>query len=193
MLKPLMRKLAVAGVVAATAGASPAALADWTTLYIHWSGAAYQNAYTADAVFMFDSSYFSNDGQLYLTPDSPLLGQLSMVVNGATATTFGADQFASVSLEVPYALDMGQELIGQVMSNGATFGTPDGNGGDFAMRGRDPASGIPAYGGPFTIFSGDTAGAQMQVTSITAVPEPEAYALLVAGLGLLAMQRRKSA
>jgi hypothetical protein len=135
---------------------------------------------------------------------------LSLTIQGAPFAngTYGKEDFSGISFWYNSPLDFSKELIGQQTYFGDGVGQFGGiedindKHGDFNLISTDPANGPTEFFGFAIAINGNPAGQPnelMEVTSITSnalppsvVPEPETYAMLLAGLGLAGfMARRK--
>jgi PEP-CTERM motif len=171
-------------------------------LNITWSGASFGNGATATGILSIDDSALPTIGRLPLInlPNAAVTA-LSITISGPYAgnRAFGISSFGSIYFQVRSELNFGQELIGQIQTNGCAFGTstgPCGNGlgGDFNLFSN--GGGAPSGTYYFRLTTAD--GENMLVTSMTAVqgavPEPASWALMLGGFGLIgaAMRRRQS-
>lgn len=177
------------------------AVADVVTFDIQASGSSFGNQATATGFITVDTTVLPVIGvQPVQVPLSPAVSNLGLTITGAAAGgngTFGLSDFDSLYFWAPSALDLGQQLIGQILSNGCIYGTSggacgEGNGGDFNLFRANGAAPNGTFYFQLTTASGDN----LLITSLApqaAVPEP-ATAILV-GLGLLgfAASRRKAA
>lgn len=118
----------------------------------------------------------------------------------------GGSSYSVIDVAIPAAPGLFKTLFSSI----AVFSNPDGilfNGDDVgldaaAVIGSDPALlslGPTAAGSYYLTFSGITTGAvgglYEGTISVTAVPEPESYAMLLAGLGVMgaiAVRRNKA-
>jgi hypothetical protein len=199
----LLSKFAVSALfVASTLLSTGSASAAIVTLNTTWSGASFGNAATATGVFSFDNAALPTIvSQPLINLPNAAVTALSITISGAAAGngTFGISNFASIYFQARSALNFGQELIGQIQTNGCAFGTStgrcgNGSGGDFNLFGNGGGAPTGTY-----YFQLTTAGGQnLLVTSMTAataaVPEPASWALMIGGFGLIgaAMRRRQS-
>ena len=193
MLKLASRLGAVSLLLASTA--SQAAL-----FTVTWSGAQYQNSATATGVFDFAATPadLGGDQPLRSFPD-PQVSLVSFAItdNGST-TNFTQADFSNFYFASYSQLDYSKELIGQGMTNGCAFGSFDpacygGPSGDFNLFGSH--EGLPF--GSFFFQLTDASGNDLAVTSIaptvSGVPEPAAWAMMIVGfMAVGAAMRRRS-
>jgi hypothetical protein len=168
------------------------AFAKDVSLNIDWSGASFGNSATATGSITFNDVNFSNSLNHVDFSDVSALN-VSIFNTSSGNSNLNLTNFNNIYFNSPSALDLSKQLIGQTLSNGCQFGTstgPCGNGksGDFNLFGNK-ANGVWYFN------LRNNSGEQMLVTSITAaVPEPETYAMLLAGIGIIgaAIKRRKA-
>lgn len=163
------------------------ALAAEETFDIVWSGASFGNGASATGFITLDTSLVGS-GSSNISISS--VTNLGITVSGASAGngTFGRSDFSLIRFWSPSPLDFSRQLIGQSLSNGSTFGNTNlGSGGDFNLF-RSNAS-APSGTWFFTLTT--QGGDKMQVTSMAPVPEPETYAMLMAGLSLVGFVARR--
>jgi hypothetical protein len=175
------------------------AFADVITLEIQASGLT-SNA-SATGFITFDTALLPTTATtLVQTPLTPVVSKLQLTITGAAGGNgiFGLKDFSSISFSSPSPLDFSQQLIGQVLANGCTYGRTSigdcgpGNAGDFNLFAG--TSGAPNGTDYFQLKI--ATGEVLLITSLipeAAVPEPTTVTLF--GLGLLgfAASRRKSA
>jgi hypothetical protein len=181
--------------VTTAAGASPVPVPATTTFDITWSGAAFGDNATATGYITVDSTlpaitpdYSGNDVFL---PSSDVTA-LSITITGAGSGngTFGLSDFFDITFWSPAPLNTGEQLVGQDLGNGCTYGSfafsPCGGlGGDFNLFTSNPLA--PDGYIYFTLATDGGSGDLLAVTSITpaGVPEPAAWATMLLGLGMV--------
>jgi hypothetical protein len=192
----------IATVLAMGALAGPVFAAQ-QTFDLAWSGATFGNAASATGEITFDPTAIGAGGQ-YFFP-STVITNASVTITGASAGngTFDTSDLDFAVIFLPSALDFSKQLVGQSLTNGSTWGTStgvggDGAGGDFNLfANRDTGSGAPYGTWYFQLTSAEGGGDSMLLTSMApaaAVPEAQNAAMLLAGLGLVgaAVRRRKT-
>jgi hypothetical protein len=120
---------------------------------------------------------------------------LTVTVTGASAGngTFTLADFAPT--QTAYwdtegaTLNLYQELVGQ-SAGGGTWGTPDGNHGDFNIFNAAGSPTAPCGANYFQLGADGGGGDVMNLTSMVAVPEPSTALLVVLGIGAMASRRR---
>lgn len=174
--------------------AANAAQAAPATFNLEWSGTSYGNTASAIGFITFDDAVLVSGAAFNLNSSWAAVLDLGITISGAGAGngSFGLSDFGSMYFNSPSGLDFTRELIGQTLSNGSTFGTSDMSnpeiGGDFNLFGS--SSSAPNGTWYFQLTPSGTSES-MLLTSMAPVPEPTTYAMLIAGLGLLAVRRRK--
>lgn len=177
------------------------ACAEAVTFDIQASGLSFGNQATATGFITLDTTVLPTVAvEPVLVPLSPTVSNLELTVTGSAEGgngMFGLNDFSSIYFWAPSALDLSQQLIGQVLLNGCTYGTStgacgEGNGGDFNLFAANSTAPNGTYYFQLTTASGDN----LLITSLApqvAVPEPATVALV--GLGLLGFlaSRRKAA
>ena len=205
------RKFLGAAVALAALACAPLAQAKLVTFDIKWANETGANI--ASAVMTLDSEFIHVGG--YGTPGISMnsIQSFTLTVSGASVGNgvFGKDDFSGISFYAQSPLDLGHELIGQqvmVPYGGGSFplayGDADGATGAFDLWAN--AVTTPHTVRPFAIIT-DSSGEFsdfLRVSSIlardgegltmTPVPEPETYALMLGGLALVGLAgRRKKA
>jgi hypothetical protein len=188
----------------ATVIASPAALADMVTFNVTWASSGSAKAFGS---LTLDTYLIDIGGGEHLPIPMDSIQSLSVTVKDADAGngTFGKNDFTGVMFYSPTMLDFTHQLVGQMV--GSAWPTPFGElgalggAGDFNLFGNSAAAptGIAAFS---IATNGLNDGAElMYVTSIAAsgapgpspVPEPSSWALLMAGLGMVALRAHRKA
>lgn len=182
-----------AAVILAAAVLAAPAFAAQETFDLKWSGASLGDGATAVGKITIDTGALSAGSGDIDFPDSRV-SNFTVTVSGASAGngTFDLSDFSFMAVDVPSALDLSKELVGQALTDGSTWGeSNEGAGGDFNFfAGNDDA---PTGTWWFTLTSADGQGDGMVLTSMSAVPEAQNLSLMLAGLGLVgfAARRRK--
>lgn len=193
MKKQIIGALAMA-LCSLNAGAAQA-----TDFTVHWSGDNFGNGATAIGLFDIDTSVGPDLGgseNPHALPD-PAFQILSLTVTGTAGGagdgTYSEADFASYVFAAFSPLDYTKELIGQPMTNGCSFGDltascREGPSGDFNLF---PSDNAPVGTDYFTLTTVD--GKNLNVTSIapSAVPEPSAWAMMLAGFGMIGFVARR--
>lgn len=172
----------------------PALAAD-QTFNLAWSGAAYGNGASATGYFTLDTALLNNPGFSSFSGAS-LPSQLSITVTGSSGGngTFTRSDFSAFFINTAGGtLDFNSEWVGQSTPGGlwgaTAFPTVVG---DFNMFSTGLSANTPTGTSIFTLVTGG--GQSMLLTSVTPVPEPESYVMLLAGLGLIGgIARRRRA
>ncbi len=171
-----------------------AALANFVTFQVQWSGATFNNTAKATGFITFDDAVLPQVGQqTSIDLPNPAVADLGITITGATSGngTFGLSDFTGVYFATPSALDLSTELIGQPLENNCTFGSivdpcGEGDSGDFNLISSSGPNGINFF------LLAAPESELMLVTSMIPIPEPGTLALLGLGFaGLAASRRRK--
>lgn len=109
---------------------------------------------------------------------------------GGVRGIYGMKDFDELIFSSPARLDMSREMVGQALSTGGTFGLRGGFNGDFNLFSSAGSPSAPNGSEEFVLI---TRVGFMQLTSLAPIPEPASYAMLLAGLGLLAYAARRRA
>ncbi|WPB57747.1 PEP-CTERM sorting domain-containing protein [Xylophilus sp. GOD-11R] len=198
-------RLIISGLIVASAGASAVAgpaVGDWQTFKFDWDGEAYGNTAHITALIELDLNQFpivATDHNGYLSLSSSAIGDFSLTVSGATAAgNYTKADFLNLYFISPGPLDQTKNFVGQPLPNNTLFGSGARESGNAGIVGADGVA--VGYAGDVTMMLAPT-GQTIQylalqsiynVSALAAVPEPETYAMLLAGMGLMAgMVRRK--
>ena len=177
-------------------GTSSAVQAQLATFDLSYSGASFGNSAVGTGVITLDLATLSNPGfNQSLAPT--YITSLSLTISGASSGngTFSLADINTFKLDTNGGtLDFTRQLIGQPTA-GASFGTPNGSGGDFNLFGSTLADPVGVFF--FTLATSGGSGDQLLLTSIapTTTPEPGSIAFLV-GIGIsgsVFVRRRKNA
>jgi len=189
-------------ILAVAALALSAAPAQAALVTATWSGSQFGN--TATATGHFDiSPTISSD--FAIAPFSADFHLIDLTISGATSGngTFSESDFTGFVFAFDSPLDFSHELVGQMMSNGCTFGNfvnpcYDGASGDFNLF--SGTAGSPTGVWYFQLNTLLGAGDALALTSIApssvaGVPEPTTWAMMLFGFGAVgySMRRRKAA
>jgi hypothetical protein len=191
------------GAACLAVGFASSASAAMQSFDITWSGDAFGDSAVAHGTMTVDTSALpeSPTGGFFFFPDSRVQS-LTIKVQGAGPGNgkFTLADFTGMSFWTPAGLDLTQELIGQDLGGGCTYGPPGGPNcgggqtGDFNL-GTPFHSNAPTGVDYFDLEThGGFHGDQMLVTSIrphVAVPEPTTWAMTIFGLGLAGAARRR--
>ena len=170
-----------------------------TVFNVTWSGDLNGNSGFATGLFNIDTNVvpdLNGTQNIHNLPD-PAFQIISLTVTGTGAGdgTFTEADFQSYYFAAFSPLDYTQELIGQSMANGCTYGSfgscYGGPSGDFNLFANNPAAPTGSY-----YFQLTTNGDTLDVTSIlpAAVPEPATWAMMLGGMGMIgfAVRRRQT-
>jgi hypothetical protein len=200
-----LKKIAITAATLCALTAAPFASAELLTFDIKWANKA--GVTTAVAELTMDSDLVGI-GVINPQPiDIQKIGKLTLTVSGANVGNgvFTKNDFKSVFFYATGPLDWTHELIGQRINltnspfGQATYGDVDGVSGAFDLFAWEKTT--PTGVRPFSMATDRTfpVSDELTVSSIiareagSAVPEPETYAMLLAGLGLLGWRARRRA
>jgi hypothetical protein len=197
-IKNILAGLAMLIPASASFMATPASASTLETFDITWSGASFGNTAVASGVMTLDTSV--------LPTSNNIIGDITALqvsVSGASSGngTFPLSAFGLVVFDARSSvLDLSKELIGQTLSDGCSYGTSTGAcgvgfGGDFSLAGNGSDPRAPASMSYFELSTYNGTGDSMLVTSISPVPEPSTWAMMILGfssLGFMAYRRRNS-
>lgn len=168
---------------------APALAAD-QTFNLTWSGASFSNGASATGYFTVDTASLNNPGVTFFSGASAL-SALSITVTGSSGGngTFGLSDFGTFFINTAGGtLDMNREWFGQA-TPGGSWGSDAV--GDLNMFSSGASVNAPSGASIFTLVT--AGGDSIRLTSVTPVPEPETYAMLLLGLGVVgAISRRRS-
>lgn len=200
-----LKKLAGAAAVACALTVAPFAHAGLVTFDIKWASAGGVDA--AFAELTLDSTLIDTAPLSPRTIDISRIDNLKLTVSGASVGNgvFSKQDFSSILFYTAAPLDFRRNLIGQRVvvgsdpRNDTTYGDADGISGGFAFFANQMTT--PSGLRPFALITDRTAENSDFLTvssivardAVSAVPEPTTYAMLMAGLALVAARaRRKS-
>jgi len=174
-------------------GSLAPALAANQTFNLTWSGASFSNGASATGYFTVDTASLNNPGFTSFSGASAL-SALSVTVTGSSGGngTFGLSDFSTFFINTAGGtLNLNSEWVGQATPGGlwgaAAFPTTVG---DLNMFSTGLSANTPSGSSIFTLLT--AGGDSMRLTSVSPVPEPETYAMLLAGLGVIgAIARRR--
>lgn len=176
-------------------GSLAPAFANVQTFNLNWSGASFGNGASATGSISFDTALLNNPGFTSF-PGMTGLSALSVTVTGSSGGngTFGLSDYSTFFINTAGGtLDLNSPWIGQNTPGGVwgplAFPTTVG---DLNMFSSGASVNAPSGSSIFTLLT--AGGDSMLLTSVAPVPEPETYAMLLAGLGMMgvAVKRRKA-
>lgn len=202
-MMPTLKKIIAASIAASAITVAAQASAALTTFDIKWKNP--NGADVAFAALTIDTALIdsSNNGTLIGIDQ---IHSLDMTVRGANVGNghFSKSDFTNVLFYTASPVNFQKQLIGQMVdvSRGSIsyqigYGDADGASGGFGFYAGDVTT--PTTVRPFAMVT-DRSGQfsdYMVVSSIiardavSAVPEAETYAMLIGGLGLLALRARR--
>lgn len=174
-----------------------AASAQATVFTVKWSGAGFGNDASAIGHFDINTAAFPELGGNQTVPGfpNPDFQLLDLTVSGAAAGngSFTERDFAGFTFAAFSPLNYSQELMGQAMTNGCTFGDfgacYGGPSGDFNLFNASAAAPNGTF--YFALTADGGYGDSMAVTSILAVPEPASWALMLVGFAVVGVAARR--
>ena len=197
-----LKKMAVAAAALCALTVAPLAQAGMVTFDIKWSNAS--GVDTAFAELTLDSLLIDTAPAVPHAIDIRQVTDLKLTVSGASAGNgvFGMQDFSSILFYAMGPMDFTRELIGQRVVVGTdprgdtTYGDADGISGGFAFFAREETT--PTGVRPFALVTDRTVVDSDFLTvrsiiardGVSAVPEPATYAMLFAGLALVAVRAR---
>jgi len=199
-----LKKIVAATATLCALTLAPLAHAGLVTFDIKWANQS--GATTATAELTLDSALISTTATAPVFIDADLLHSFTVTVAGAQYGNgvYGKSNFGEIAFYSTGKLNFNQELIGQhfYSGSGATaqeriFGDASGASGAFDLFALNNTG--PSTVRPFAMITdGNVETPDFLVVSsilardaVSAVPEPETYAMLLAGLGLLAWRARR--
>jgi PEP-CTERM motif len=199
-----LKKIVAATATLCALTVAPFAHAGLVTFDIKWTNLS--GITTATAELTLDSALIATAPALPVQIDADLLHSFTLTVNGATGGNgvYDKSNFDAIAFYSMGKLNFNQELIGQHILVGSgpyaqerIFGDRDGLSGAFDLFALNKFA--PSTVRPFAVITDSTAAYSDYLTvssimardSVSAVPEPETYAMLLAGLGLLAWRARR--
>jgi len=197
-----LKKMAVAAAALCALTVAPLAQAGMVTFDIKWANAS--GVDTAFAELTLDSLLIDTAPAVPHPIDISRVTGLKLTVSGAANGNgvFGKQDFSSILFYAMAPMDFSRELIGQRVVVGSdprgitTFGDADGISGGFAFFAEEKTT--PTSVRPFSLVTDRTVDFSDFLTvrsilardSVSAVPEPATYAMLLAGLALVAVRAR---
>lgn len=149
--------------------------------------------YTNSTFNVADAGGFAAIGGVVATPNVDNLGSFSL--SGAAFTYTGNAFDLRVTFTAPPGTAPGSGVFTSVLSG---MVTAIDNGGVFVDFNNTPQHFTFTGGGSFdlsvndvSMTAGNTVAVTGQITSVTSVPEPETYAMMLAGLGVMGFVSRK--
>ena len=196
MMNPL-KKMAGAAAVLYALSVAPMAHAGLVTFDIKWANGS--GVDTAFAELTLDSLLIDTAPAVPHAIDISRIDSLKLTVSGASAGNglFGKQDFSSIMFYAMAPVDFSRELIGQRMVVGTdprgdtTYGDADGISGGFSFFATQLTA--PTSVRPFAMVTDRTVDNSDFLTvrsilargSVSTVPEPATYAMLLAGLALV--------
>lgn len=199
-----LKKVAATAVAVCAVSFAPLAHAGLMTFDIKWSNQT--GASVAHAKLTLDSALISTSGFPPAAIGIDQIQGLDVTISGASSGNghFTKHDFSGISFYMADKLDFRRDLIGQEVtvnhgpwSDEVQYGDAAGQSGGFDLFAAGDIA--PTTVAPFAMVT-DRSGAEsdyLTVSSIlardavSAVPEPQTYAMLMAGLGLLAWRARR--
>jgi hypothetical protein len=182
-----MNKKIFLAVTAAFLLNSTMAQAEVKTFDFTYSGAKYSNNINITGFITLDTSLITTN---YSFIDMNNIADFGMTVTGANSGNgvFTKSAYAAIFFQSTSPLDFSRELVGQTLSNGRQWGSPeDSQTGSFSFFNSNPSA--PMF---FYWYELYTNGKSMTLTSITAaVPEADTSAMLLMGVGVMGFMARR--